>query len=152
MLEEFKKFVMRGNVVDLAVGVVIGAAFGAITNSLVGDIIMPLIGVILPGQAGYQGWSVTIGAQAIPFGKFIGDVVNFLIVALALFLFTVKFLGGILKAKQEPPPPTKEQELLTEIRDLLKKATTTADDTQAIPVSADDTQSIRVADSPTGGR
>jgi large conductance mechanosensitive channel len=149
---EFRSFAFKGNVVDLAVGVIIGAAFGKIVTSLVDNIIMPLIGVILPGQAGYQGWSVSIGAQVIPFGKFIGDVVNFLIVALALFLFTVKFLGGILKAKAEPPPPTKEQELLTEIRDLLKKATTTADDTQAMPVSPEDTQAMPVADSPTGGR
>jgi large conductance mechanosensitive channel len=146
---EFRSFAFKGNVVDLAVGVIIGAAFGKIVGSLVENILMPLIGVILPGDSGYQGWSIAIGAKTIPYGKFVGDVVNFLIVALALFLFTVKFLGRLLKAKEEPPPPTKEQELLTEIRDLLRKTTATADDTQAIPVSPEDTQAIRVFDSAT---
>jgi large conductance mechanosensitive channel len=121
LADEFRKFAFKGNVIDLAVGVIIGAAFGRIVSSLVDNILMPLIGVIVPGESGYAGWSLAIGAKVIPYGKFIGDVVNFLIVALALFLFTVKFLGWILKTKEEPPPPTKEQELLAEIRDLLKK-------------------------------
>jgi large conductance mechanosensitive channel len=121
LAEEFRKFAFKGNVIDLAVGVIIGAAFGKIVSSLVDNILMPLIGVLVPGETGYAGWSITVGAKVIPYGKFIGDVVNFLIVALALFLFTVKFLGWVLKTKEEPPPPTKEQELLAEIRDLLKK-------------------------------
>jgi len=122
LAEEFRNFAFKGNVIDLAVGVIIGAAFGKIVSSLVENIVMPVIGLVLPGQEGYAGWSVTVGQATIPYGKFIGDVVNFLIVALALFFFTVKFLGLVLKSKQAAPPPlSKDQELLTEIRDLLKK-------------------------------
>jgi large conductance mechanosensitive channel len=124
LLEEFKKFAFKGNVVDLAIGVIIGAAFGAIVKSLVEDIIMPLIGLILPGDKGYQGWVWQVGDKVIPYGKFLGAVVNFLIVALVLYIFIVKFLGWIMKSQKEevaaPTPPTKDQELLMEIRDLLK--------------------------------
>jgi large conductance mechanosensitive channel len=132
VLEEFKKFAFRGNVVDLAIGVIIGAAFGAVVKSLVEDILMPLIGLILPGDKGYEGWVWQVGDKSIPYGKFLGAVVNFLIVALVLYLFIVKFLGWIMKSQKEeaasPPPPTKDQELLMEIRDLLqpKSAETTA--------------------------
>jgi large conductance mechanosensitive channel len=127
LAEEFRNFAFKGNVIDLAVGVIIGAAFGKIVSSLVDNILMPLIGVILPGETGYAGWSITIGQKVIPYGKFLGDVVSFLIVALALFLFTVKFLGWVMKAKHDSPPPlTKEQELLSEIRDLLKNIAATA--------------------------
>ena len=125
LFEEFKKFAFKGNVVDLAIGVIIGAAFGAIVKSLVDDIIMPLIGLILPGDKGYEGWAWHVGDKVIPYGKFLGSVVNFLIVALVLYIFIVKFLGWLMKSEQEqaaaPPPPTKEQELLMEIRDLLKQ-------------------------------
>jgi large conductance mechanosensitive channel len=122
LAEEFRNFAFKGNVIDLAVGVIIGAAFGNIVKSLVDNIIMPIIGLILPGDEGYAGWALKVGGATIPYGKFIGEVVNFLIVALALFLFTVKFLGLVLKSKQQAPPPlSKDQELLTEIRDLLKK-------------------------------
>ena len=125
-LEEFKKFALKGNVIDLAIGVIIGAAFAKIVNSLVFDIIMPLIGLILPGKKGFDSWSWQIGEATIPFGKFIGEVVSFLIIALALYVFIVKFLGWIMKTKQQeaikPPPLSKDQELLVEIRDLLKKA------------------------------
>ncbi len=121
LAEEFRNFAFKGNVIDLAVGVIIGAAFGNIVKSLVDNIIMPLLAVVLPGNEGYTGWSATLGGSTIPFGKFLGDVVNFLIVAFALFLFTVKFLGWVMKTKEQAPPPlTKDQELLTEIRDLLK--------------------------------
>jgi large conductance mechanosensitive channel len=86
---------------------------------------MPLIGAALPGEQGYKGWSFVVNGKAIPYGLFLGEVVNFLLVALILFVFIVKFLGWVMKAKKEeaaaPPPPTREQELLTEIRDLLKK-------------------------------
>lgn len=126
LFEEFKKFAFKGNVVDLAVGVIIGAAFGKIIDSLVKHILMPLVSLLIPGEQGYRGWKAVVNGVEIPYGLFIGEVVNFLIVALALFLFIVKFLGWLTKAKQEeqklPPPPTREQELLTEIRDLLKKA------------------------------
>ena len=125
LFDEFKRFAFKGNVVDLAVGVIIGAAFGKIVDSLVKHLIMPLISVVVPGEQGYLAWKWVLHGQEIPFGLFLGEVVNFLIVALALFLFIVKFLGWVMKTKKEektaaPPPPTKDQELLGEIRDLLK--------------------------------
>jgi large conductance mechanosensitive channel len=124
LFQEFKDFAFKGNVIDLAVGVIIGAAFGKIIDSLVKQIIMPLISVLLPGQQGYLGWKWVIDGKEVPYGLFLGEVVNFLIVSLVLFLFIVKFLGWVLKVKQKeeaaPPSLTKDQELLTEIRDLLK--------------------------------
>jgi large conductance mechanosensitive channel len=125
LLEEFKSFAFKGNVIDLAVAVIIGAAFGNIINSLVKHLIMPLIGVIMPGEQGYLGWKLVINGKDIPYGLFVGEVVNFLIVALALYIFIVKFLGLVMKEKktEAPPPPTRDQELLTEIRDLLKQKT-----------------------------
>ena len=126
LFEEFKKFAFKGNVVDLAIGVIIGAAFGTIVKSLVEDIIMPLIGLILPGAKGYEGWVWQVGDKTITYGKFLGSVVNFLIIALVLYIFIVKFLGWIMKSQQEeaaPAPPTRDQELLMEIRDLLKQQT-----------------------------
>jgi large conductance mechanosensitive channel len=125
ILSEFKAFAFKGNVVDLAVGVIIGGAFGKIVDSLVKNIIMPIIGSLLPGDQGYMGWKFVINGKDIPYGLFIGEIVNFLIVAAALFFFIVKFLGWILKTKEQvpsgPPPLTKDQQLLSEIRDLLKK-------------------------------
>lgn len=127
LFEEFKNFAFKGNVIDLAVGVIIGAAFGKIIDSLVKHIIMPLIGAIMPGEQGYLGWKWTVNGSEVPYGLFLGEIVNFLIVALALYIFIVKFLGLLMKAKKEevaaPPPPTKDQELLMEIRDLLKQRT-----------------------------
>lgn len=124
LFDEFKNFAFKGNVIDLAVGVIIGAAFGKIIDSLVKHIIMPLVGVLMPGQGSYVDWKWVIRGQEIPYGLFLGEVVNFLIVALALFIFIVKFLGWIMRAKKEevaaPPPLTKDQELLVEIRDLLR--------------------------------
>lgn len=124
LLDEFRAFAFKGNVIDLAVGVIIGGAFSNLVKSLVDNIIMPILGVILPGGKGYAGWALTVEGKVIPYGKFLGDVVNFLIVAAALFVFIVKFLGWILHFhKQEEaaaPPPTRDQELLAEIRDLLK--------------------------------
>jgi large conductance mechanosensitive channel len=125
---EFQNFAFKGNVIDLAVGVIIGGAFGKIVESLVKNIFMPLINLVLPGESGYESWAITINNKSIPIGLFLGDVVNFLIVAFALFLFIVKFLGWlnsfvkqkVNEAGTAPPPLTKEQELLTEIRDLLK--------------------------------
>jgi large conductance mechanosensitive channel len=125
MLEEFKNFALKGNVVDLAIGVIIGAAFGKIVDSLVKHIIMPLISVIMPGQQGYLTWKWIINGKDVPYGLFIGEIVNFLIVALALYIFIVKFIGMIMKNKQKEaaasPPLTKDQELLTEIAELLRK-------------------------------
>ena len=127
LFEEFKNFAFKGNVIDLAVGVIIGGAFGKIVTSMVDNVIMPLVGVVLPGDKGYEKWVLTIGEKTVPYGKFIGDIVSFLILAAALFFFIVKFLGWIMKSKAAeaaeaaPPAPTKDQELLTEIRDLLKQ-------------------------------
>jgi large conductance mechanosensitive channel len=123
MFDEFKKFAFKGNVVDLAIGIIIGAAFSAIVKSLVDDIIMPLIGLILPGDKGYDGWVWQVHGATVPYGKFVGAVVHFLLVAFILYICIVKFLGWIMKTKTEepPPPPTKDQELLMEIRDLLKQ-------------------------------
>ena len=124
MLEEFKNFALKGNVVDLAIGVIIGAAFGKIVDSLVKHIIMPLVSVVMPGQQGYLGWKWVINGKDVPYGLFIGEIVNFLIVALALYIFIVKFIGVIMKNKQETvtvtEPLTKDQELLVDIRELLK--------------------------------
>src|SRR5262249_50829146 len=121
LLEEFKNFAFKGNVVDLAVGVIIGAAFGAIVKSLVDNVFMEIIGAILPGQ-GYKKWTFVINGEDIHYGLFLADVVNFLLIALILFIFIVKFLGWLMRSKKEeaaaPPPLTKDQELLTEIRDL----------------------------------
>jgi large conductance mechanosensitive channel len=123
LFEEFKNFAFKGNVVDLAVGVIIGAAFGKIVDSLVKQVIMPLVSLILPAKTGYTDWKWTIAGKDIPYGQFLGELVNFLIVAFALYLFIVKFLGWLMKSRKEAAPPTKDQELLAEIRDLLKKQT-----------------------------
>lgn len=124
ILEEFKAFAFKGNVIDLAVGVIIGAAFGKIIDSLVKHIFMPLIGMIMPGEQGYVGWKWTHDGKEVPYGLFLGEVVNFLLVALILFIVIRKFLGWMMKSKKQeevkPPPLSRDQELLTEIRDLLK--------------------------------
>ena len=114
LVEEFKKFALKGSVIDLAVGVIIGAAFGKIVDSLVT--------LWVAGVSDLLTWALVIGQKTIPFGLFIGSVVDFLIIALVLYIFIVKFLGWIVKTKKEegPPPMTKDQELLAEIRDLLK--------------------------------
>ncbi len=123
LLDEFKQFAFKGNVIDLAIGVIIGAAFGKIVDSLVKHIIMPLIGMLLPSEQGYLEWKLAFSGKEIPYGLFLGEVINFLIIAAVLFLFIVKFLGWLTKAKKmeatAPPPLTKDQELLCEIRDLL---------------------------------
>jgi large conductance mechanosensitive channel len=135
LLDEFKAFAFKGNVIDLAIGVIIGSAFGNIVKSLVDNIIMPVLGIILPGEKGYEHWALTVHGKVIPYGKFLGDVVNFVIVAAALFFFIVKFLGWIMHLKiQEgvsPPPLTKDQELLQEIRDLLKEQAQARSEPQA---------------------
>ncbi len=129
LLDEFKHFALKGNVIDLAVGVVIGAAFGKLVSSLVDNVFMPLLGLIVPGNERYAKWTLAIGGQQMHYGLFLSDVVYFLAVALALFIFIKKFLGWVLKARHQAIPapasivPTKEEELLTEIRDLLKPRT-----------------------------
>jgi large conductance mechanosensitive channel len=127
VLEEFRNFAFKGNVVDMAVGVIIGAAFGKIVDSLVKNILMPLIGLLTPGEQGYVGWKVVVGSKEIPYGLFLGEIANFLIVAFALYLFMVKFMGFLMaqkKAASEAPAApvvSEEQKLLAEIRDLLAK-------------------------------
>jgi large conductance mechanosensitive channel len=127
LVDEFRKFALKGNVIDLAVAVIIGGAFGKIVESLVKNIIMPVVAVLLPSEHGYLGWKLVIAGKEIPYGLFIGEVVNFLIIALALFFLIVKLLGWMMRAKKQeaaaapPPAPTKEELLLTEIRDLLKQ-------------------------------
>lgn len=125
LVEEFKRFAFKGNVIDMAVGVIIGVAFGKIVDSLVKQIIMPLIAVILPGNQSYLKWKWTIREQEVLIGPFLGEVANFLIISLVLFLFIVKFLGWIMKSRKmeviAPPSLTKDQELLVEIRDLLRQ-------------------------------
>jgi large conductance mechanosensitive channel len=127
LLDEFKSFAFKGNVIDLAVGVIIGAAFGKIVDSLVKHIIMPSISLLFPGDQGYLGWKWVVGTKEIPYGLFLGEVMNFLMVAAALFVFIVKFLGWVMKAKKAeavapaaPAVPSTEQVLLSEIRDLLR--------------------------------
>lgn len=130
MLKEFKEFAMRGNVVDMAVGIVIGAAFGKIVSSLVGDVIMPPIGVLL-GGVDFTNLALTVKEAAadapavvVSYGKFIQTVIDFVIVAFAIFI-VVKGMNSLKKKKEEapaaPPAPTKEVVLLTEIRDALQK-------------------------------
>ena len=130
IMKEFTEFAMKGNVVDLAVGVIIGAAFGKIVSSLVGDVIMPGLGVIL-GQVNFSDLALTLipaegdkPAVVIAYGKFIQTVIDFTIVAFAIFM-AVKAINKLKKAEvaapAAAPAPTKDQELLAEIRDLLKK-------------------------------
>jgi large conductance mechanosensitive channel len=125
LMTEFKAFAFKGNVIDLAIGVIIGAAFGKIIDSLVKHIIMPLISLLIPGDQDYLKWKLVIDGKEIPYGLFLGEVLNFVIVAVALFIFIVKFLGWMMRTKKEEiaalPPITKDQELLTEIRDLLRQ-------------------------------
>ena len=135
MLKEFKQFAMRGNVVDLAVGLILGAAFTTVVNSLVNDIIMPPVGLII-GGIDFSDFFLTIkgahhatleeakkaGAVTINYGLFVNSVVKFVIVAFAVFIL-VKQVNRLHRT--EPPPPAKpsrQEELLAEIRDLLKQA------------------------------
>jgi len=137
MLEDFKKFALRGNVVDLAVGVIIGAAFGKIVESLVGDIIMPVIGAVTGGidfsnhflplsKAVHSDMAYDEAKKfgaALGWGQFLTVTINFLIIAFVLFLVIKQFEKLLKKpAPEAAPPPSKSEELLTEIRDLLKKS------------------------------
>lgn len=118
---EFKKFISRGNVIDLAVGVIIGGAFGKIVTSLVNDILMPLIGIVL-GGLNFTSLKWTIKDASISYGMFIQNVIDFLIVSICIFVM-IKFINKLSKKKEpKPEPPKKSDEviLLEEIRDLLK--------------------------------
>ncbi len=139
MLKEFKEFAMRGNVVDMAVGIIIGAAFGAIVTSFVGDVLMPVIGLALggvdfsnmfivlkegatPGPYASLAAAKEAGAVTFAYGVLVNTIVNFLIVAFALFL-VIKAVNAAKRppAPAAPPEPSKEEVLLTQIRDLLAK-------------------------------
>ena len=134
MLEEFKKFALRGNVVDLAVGVIIGAAFGAIVSSLVGDIIMPLVGAVT-GGLDFSNYFVPLSSKVtattlveakkqgavLAWGSFLTITLNFMIIAFVLFL-AIRALGRLMaKEAAKTPPLSKQEQLLTEIRDQLKQ-------------------------------
>ena len=138
MLKEFREFAMKGNVVDLAVGVIIGIAFGAIVNSLVGDVIMPVIGAIT-GGLDFSNYYIPLSKSVtatnladakkqgavLAYGNFITLTLNFIIIAFVLFI-VVRLMNQLKRLQEQapaaPPKPTREEELLTEIRDLLKKA------------------------------
>lgn len=121
MLKEFRDFAMRGNVIDLAVAVIIGAAFGAIVNSVVNDLLMPLLGIII-GGIDFTSLAVTVGSAKLTYGNFIQAVINFLAIAFVLFLIIRSVNRFKAKpAPAAPPAPSAEEKLLTEIRDLLKK-------------------------------
>jgi large conductance mechanosensitive channel len=119
---EFRDFSIKGNVVDLAVGVIIGAAFGKIVASLVGDVIMPLVGTLLGGlDFGALVWE--IGEAKIAYGKFVQNVVDFFIIALVIF-WMVRLINRLRRKHEQEPPaatPPRQEQLLEEIRDLLKR-------------------------------
>lgn len=123
LLKEFKTFALKGNVLDLAIGVIIGAAFGKIVSSLVSDIIMPVFGLIL-GGVDLSGLKAPIGDATLTYGVFLQTVVDFLIVSFSIFMF-IRTLNRFKRKEEtkaeEPPAPSKEELLLTEIRDLLKQ-------------------------------
>ena len=135
MLAEFKKFALRGNVVDLAVGVIIGAAFGAIVASMVSDIIMPLIGAIT-GGLDFSNYFLSLSSKVtaatlleakkqgavLAYGNFLTVTLNFIIIAFVLFLVIRALSRLIAKEAEKTPPLSKQEELLTEIRDLLTKS------------------------------
>ena len=131
IMGDFKKFAIKGNVIDMAVGVIIGGAFGKIVTSLVNDIIMPSVGLLMGGvdftslKYVITPATETVAEAAITYGNFIQSVVDFLIIAISVFVF-VKIISGIGKKKEQPAPPappkpSAEETLLTEIRDLLKE-------------------------------
>jgi large conductance mechanosensitive channel len=130
MMQEFKKFAMRGNVVDMAVGIIIGGAFGKIVASFVNDVIMPPIGMLI-GGVNFSDLAITLKeavgetpAVMIKYGAFIQTLLDFTIIAFAIFI-AVKAMNNLKKKEEEkpaaPPAPSKEEALLTEIRDLLKQ-------------------------------
>jgi large conductance mechanosensitive channel len=133
MFEEFKKFALRGNVVDLAIGVIIGAAFGAIVQSLVGDVLMPIVGAVT-GGLDFSSYFIPLSSKVtadtlveakkqgavLAYGNFITLTINFIIVAFVLFMVIRLMNQLIRKEAAKPPPPSRQEELLTEIRDVLK--------------------------------
>lgn len=123
ILKEFKSFATRGNVVDLAVGIIIGGAFGKIVTSLVSDLLMPAINPLVKLVQPNEDWKTIQIGPGIKLGSFMGTVIDFIIVAFAVFLL-IKAINNLQKKKEQapaaPPAPSKEEVLLTEIRDILK--------------------------------
>jgi len=130
MVQEFKTFAMRGNVVDMAVGVIMGGAFGKIVSSFVADIVMPPLGILI-GGVNFSNLAITLkeasgdtAAVTLNYGKFIQTISDFVIIAFAIFM-VVKLMNSMKKKEEQapatPPPPSKQEILLTEIRDVLKK-------------------------------
>ncbi|MFC7337420.1 large conductance mechanosensitive channel protein MscL [Haloferula chungangensis] len=138
MLKEFKEFAFKGNMIDMAVGIIIGGAFGTVVKSLVDDVFMPAIGALTPGGIDFSSkyWNLTdteyesyaaakeAGAAVIGYGNFFTAFLSFLILAFAVFIVVKKALGAMKKEEAKPDPkppePSAEEKLLTEIRDLLK--------------------------------
>ena len=120
-INEFKTFIKRGNVVDLAVGFIMGSAFGKIVTSMVEDILMPLIGIII-GGIDFQNLTFKIGNPVVKYGSFLQNIINFLIVSFCIFIF-VKIINEFKEEEkvEKKVEPSSEEKLLTEIRDLLKK-------------------------------
>jgi large conductance mechanosensitive channel len=119
LLKEFKSFVIKGNIVDLAVAVIIGLAFGKIVASMVEDIVMPVIGMLM-GGINFSGLAITVGSATVKYGKFLQACLDFLIIAWAIFM-VVQLINRLRQERAEPAPPPRQEVLLEEIRDLLKK-------------------------------
>jgi len=120
MIKEFREFLQQGNVIDLAMAVIIGGAFGAIINSLVNDIFMPVIGILI-GGIDFSGLSIQVGEAVILFGNFIQAIINFVIIASAMFLVIRSYNQLRSEEQSAKPKPSAEEKILAEIRDLLKE-------------------------------
>lgn len=123
-VKEFKEFAMKGNLIDMAIGIVIGAAFATVTGAFIDGIFMPLVGLIFKVE-NFDSYTLDVAGATVQIGKFIGSVINFTMVAFVMFML-IKGMNRMKKKAEEapapaPPAPTKEELLLTEIRDLLKK-------------------------------
>ncbi|CRK81919.1 large-conductance mechanosensitive channel protein MscL [Neobacillus massiliamazoniensis] len=123
MWDEFKKFAIKGNVIDLAVGVIIGGAFGKIVSSLVGDVLMPLISLLTGGKHDITNLAIKVGNANLKYGAFLQNIIDFFIISFSIFLF-VKFINRFTKKEEAAPVVEKidrKEELLAEIRDLLRE-------------------------------
>jgi large conductance mechanosensitive channel len=123
VVDEFKAFAFKGNVVDLSIGVIIGGVFHKLIDSLVNNLIMPLIAIVIPGNRPYTHWQFTLRGSTVHIGLLLADIAHFLLISAVLFFFLVKFLGWLMRPKkpdEAAPALSRQEELLTEIRDLLK--------------------------------
>lgn len=122
MIKEFREFLFRGNIIDLAVAVVLGGAFGVIVTSLVSDIITPLLGIF--GIPDFSTWVIQVGDAEMRIGNFLNALISFVIIAAAIFFLVIKPMNRLMPKKEEVPAGPSEVDLLTEIRDELRKGTT----------------------------